>query len=73
MTRISVSAPGPARGNAIDTTASAGTAFHALARASDTTLAEQLTRRYDERIRQRLLAPGRAPAVGARMRAAATG
>jgi DNA-binding transcriptional MocR family regulator len=64
MTRISVSAPGPARGNAIDTTASAGTAFLALARASDTPLAEQLTRRYEERIRQRLLAPGtRLPSV----------
>jgi len=36
----------------------------ALARASDTTLAEQLTRRYAERIRQRLLAPGaRLPSV----------
>ena len=38
----------------------------ALARASDTTLAEQLTRRYAERIRQRLLAPGaRLPSVRA--------
>jgi len=36
----------------------------ALARASDTTLAEQLTHRYAERIRQRLLAPGaRLPSV----------
>src|SRR5690348_5861769 len=36
----------------------------ALARASDTTLAEQLSRRYAERIRQRLLAPGaRLPSV----------
>jgi DNA-binding transcriptional MocR family regulator len=36
----------------------------ALARASDTTLAEQLTQRYAERIRQRLLAPGaRLPSV----------
>ena len=36
----------------------------ALARASDTTLAEQLTRRYAERIGQRLLAPGaRLPSV----------
>jgi DNA-binding transcriptional MocR family regulator len=35
-----------------------------LARASDTTLAEQLTHRYAERIRQRLLAPGaRLPSV----------
>ncbi|MBV9892060.1 MAG: PLP-dependent aminotransferase family protein [Rhizobacter sp.] len=36
----------------------------ALASASDTTLAEQLTQRYAERIRQRLLAPGaRLPSV----------
>ena len=35
-----------------------------LARASDTTLADQLTHRYAERIRQRLLAPGaRLPSV----------
>jgi DNA-binding transcriptional MocR family regulator len=36
----------------------------ALTRASDTTLADQLTQRYAERIRQRLLAPGaRLPSV----------
>ena len=60
MTRTAVSAARPARGG--DPPLSAGDAT--LARASDTTLAEQLTRRYAERIRQRLLAPGaRLPSV----------
>ena len=64
MTRIAVSVPLPARRNAIDATEVAATASLALARASDTSLAEQLTRRYGERIRQRLLAPGtRLPSV----------
>src|SRR5664279_3110444 len=42
----------------------AGAPEHSLSRRSDTTLAEQLTQRYAELIRQRLLGPGaRLPSV----------
>ena len=64
MIRIAVPAAQPARRTLGPAAESAGDASLALARGSDTTLAEQLTRRYAERIGQRLLAPGaRLPSV----------
>jgi DNA-binding transcriptional MocR family regulator len=64
MRRSAVSGDRPVRPVAARIDASSGDAFGALARRSDTTLAEQLTRRFAERIGQRLLAPGaRLPSV----------
>jgi DNA-binding transcriptional MocR family regulator len=64
MKRSAVSADRPVRSVAARNDASSGDALGALARRSDTTLAEQLTRRFAERIGQRLLAPGaRLPSV----------
>jgi DNA-binding transcriptional MocR family regulator len=65
MVRPAVSIRTPARRVAVASLrrATADTA-HALSRRSDTTLAEQLTGRYAELVRQRLLAPGaRLPSV----------
>jgi DNA-binding transcriptional MocR family regulator len=64
MKRSAVSAARPVRRAAPALEPVPGEVTHALARGSDTTLTEQLTRRFAERIRQRLLAPGaRLPSV----------
>ena len=56
--------PAPARRRAAPRPRAAPDAGSALSRRSDTTLAEQLTGRYAELVRQRLLAPGaRLPSV----------
>jgi DNA-binding transcriptional MocR family regulator len=63
MTRAAVSVRRPARPAPRDA-APAADSSGALARGSDTTLTEQLTRRFAEHIHQRLLAPGaRLPSV----------
>ena len=64
MVRTAVSMPAPARRRAVPRPRAAKDADPALSRRSDTTLAEQLTGRYAELMRQRLLAPGaRLPSV----------
>jgi DNA-binding transcriptional MocR family regulator len=64
MKRSAVSAARPIRRAASGVEPARGDAPGALARRSDTTLTEQLTRRFAERIGQRLLAPGaRLPSV----------
>src|SRR5436190_7989145 len=64
MKRSAVSAARPIRRAGSPIEPRQGDAVSTLARRSDTTLAEQLARRYAERIGQRLLAPGaRLPSV----------
>jgi DNA-binding GntR family transcriptional regulator len=64
MKRSTVSEVRPVRRAASALEPAAGDAPSVLARRSDTTLTEQLTRRFAERIGQRLLAPGaRLPSV----------
>ena len=64
MKRSAVSAARPVRRAASTIEPAPGDAPGALARGSDTTLTDQLTRRFAERIGQRLLAPGaRLPSV----------
>ena len=65
MTRSAVLLPGSTRpAHRRRASGPAVPAAHALSRHSDTTLAEQLTARYAELVRQRLLAPGaRLPSV----------
>ena len=64
MVRPAVSLPTPARRRPAASARTPRDAGHALSRRSDTTLAEQLTGRYAELVRQRLLAPGsRLPSV----------
>src|SRR3982751_6611881 len=64
MSELAVSATRPARKSRPEAIDAMDAAALTLSRASDTTLADQLTRRYAERIGQRLLAPGaRLPSV----------
>ena len=64
MARSAVSLHTPARRRTAAPARAGGDTDHALSRRSDTTLAEQLTGRYAELVRQRLLAPGaRLPSV----------
>ena len=64
MKRSAVSATRPVRRDASPVDSAGGDTPGTLARRSDTTLTEQLTRRFAERIGQRLLAPGaRLPSV----------
>jgi DNA-binding transcriptional MocR family regulator len=64
MTHAAVPLPRSTRPPPHEAGGGAGATGQALARRSDTTLAEQLTARYAELIRQRLLAPGaRLPSV----------
>ena len=64
MARTAVSLAAPARRTAEGARAASAKPAATLSRRSDTTLAEQLTGRYAELVRQRLLAPGaRLPSV----------